>query len=75
MLDTVNSILRRHTPALHPVLKRGAARTARPFLKMLRGRLVWTHFRLWTEVVREERVLDWITASLGPLEENRVQSQ
>jgi FkbM family methyltransferase len=64
MFGSVNSGLKRYTPGLHHLLKRGAQWTGLPLPKMLWGRPIWTHIQLWNEVVWEESVLRWIASHL-----------
>jgi FkbM family methyltransferase len=64
MLETLNSSLRKHTPGLYRLLRRGVERTELPFPKMLLGKPVWTHFRLRNQIVWGESVLNWITQGL-----------
>jgi FkbM family methyltransferase len=66
MLGAINSGLKRYTPGLHHLLKRGAERTALPLPRMLWGRPIWTHFQLRNQVVWGESVLGWISALLQP---------
>jgi FkbM family methyltransferase len=62
----VNSILKRHAPGLHQLLKSGVQRTGLPLPKMLWGKPVWTHVQLWNRVVWGDSVLRWITECLKP---------
>lgn len=48
------------------LLKRGAERTGLPVPKRLFGKPIWTHPRLWNEVVWGDTVLRWITEQLKP---------
>src|ERR1700677_3371953 len=66
MFGKVNSVLRRYAPGLQHLLKSGAYRIGIPLPKMLWGRLVWTHSRLWNHVVYDKSVLDWIIQYLKP---------
>lgn len=66
MSATVNSILKRHAPGLHQLLKRVVQRTGLPLPKMLWGRPVWTHFQLRNRAVWGDSVLSWITERLNP---------
>jgi FkbM family methyltransferase len=66
MLATVRSGLKKYTPGLHRMLKRGAAGTGLPLPKMLWGRPVWTHVQLRNQVVWGDSVLRWITERLKP---------
>jgi FkbM family methyltransferase len=61
-----NSSLKRATPGLHHLLKLGACGMALPLPKMLWGRSVWTHPRLWNHVTWDKSVLEWLTAYLKP---------
>jgi FkbM family methyltransferase len=62
----VNAVLKKYTPGLQRSLKRGIDEAGFPLPKMLWGRPVWTHPRLWNHVVWDEKVLNWITEYLKP---------
>ena len=64
MIRAVNASLKRHFPAARQALLLGAERTGLPLPRMLWGRPVWTHLRLWNRVVWGEGVLRWITEYL-----------
>lgn len=66
MLSAINYSLNRHAPGFHHVLKQAVYRIGVPLPKMLWGRLVWTHPRLWNHVIWDESVLHWITEYLKP---------
>lgn len=64
MLGAINRGLKRYAPGFHHLLKHSVYHIGLPLPKMLWGRPVWTHSRLWNHVVWDESVLHWITEYL-----------
>ncbi len=62
----LNSSLKRYIPWLHRLLKGGAYRIGLPLPKILWGRAVWTHSRLWNHAKWDESVLQWVNEYLKP---------
>jgi FkbM family methyltransferase len=66
MFGVINSGLKRHAPRLQNSLKRISYSMNVPLPKVLWGRPVWTHARLWNHVVWDDSVLRWINEYLKP---------
>ena len=66
MFGKLNSSLKRYTPGFQRFLKDSAHRVDLPLPKMLWGKTIWTHSRLWNHVKWDESVLQWITEYLKP---------
>ena len=66
MLRTLNLRLKQYAPKLQSRVKRCIDGAEVPLPKLLWGRTMWTHSKLWNHVIWDEAVLRWITEVLQP---------